>query len=163
MRVLTAALAERQRKTPVLHRWGFHLEKRVAGVAGDDLAIHPDWHGRVKIATFHPARRIFTVNRRHWAKNDIRTGFACLLQKCGKPVRRGGLIIVDKGQIVRPAFREAGVAGNRDIRFRAMDIGDLERRSFTQPIHTCLGTRFLIIVGNDQANCHAFGHFQFEE
>ncbi|MNX88987.1 hypothetical protein D3C86_1209820 [compost metagenome] len=163
MGVLAAALAERQREAPALDRGRIHLEQRVAGIAGDDLAIDPHRNCRMEIAAFHPARRIVPVNRRHGAEDGFRTGLVGFFQKGGQPMRRGGLVIIDKGQIIRAAFRQAGIAGNRNIRFRAMNIGDLEGCGFTQAIDACLGARLFIIIRHNQANFHAFRHVQLEE
>ena len=78
-------------------------------------------------------------------------------------MRRGGLVIINEGEVIRLAFRQAGIAGNRNIRFRAMDIGDLERGGFAQAIDARLGARLLVIIGDDKTNFHTFRHVQLEE
>ncbi|MCY1295868.1 hypothetical protein D9M68_382130 [compost metagenome] len=112
----------------------------------------------MKVAAAHPVRRgqrVFGANR---AEHDIGPGRSGRVEQLQEPRPRYGLVVIDESEIVTGAIVETGIAGDRDVRRRAMHVEDLEGHGRAHLVDQRLGTRRRVVVGDDDPNVDIGGH-----
>ena len=157
-RVLAAGLAQRQAEATAGEGRRRQAHQHVAGIAGADLAANPDGTGRMEVGALHPVRRRRAVDRLDRAEHDIGAALAHRRHQLLQPVGRCRLVVVDEGQEFAAAMVEAGIACDRDVRCRAMDIVDREGDLRAQSVDQAGSARHGIVVGDDDAHRAALGH-----
>jgi hypothetical protein len=77
---------------------------------------------------------------------------SCRGEELHQPVLAGVLVVIDVGEEIAGRVVEAGIAGDRDVRGRAMHIGDLVRDARGRKrLDPGAGARRLVVVGDDDA------------
>lgn len=156
--VLATGASKRQVEATPGHMRRIKAKEDVAGVTGADFAADPDGQGRVEVTLAHPTRRRGGIDAADRAKHGIRLGLPGRGKQFHQPLLAGVLIVVDEGQEVAGRIVQACVAGNRDVRCRAVHIGNLMRNGRAKRIDPFPRTRNLVVVGHDDPQLCPFRH-----
>lgn len=126
----------------------------MAGIAGLDHGAGADRRpGRMQIRLAQPRGRGGFVDRLHRPEHDIGAGGVQCADQRREPAGAGRFIVIDEGGQRRIGVREAGVAGDRNIARRRMQIKKRQAQILARARDQVARAGRIVIVHNNNAHC----------